>query len=143
MKGFINNLKMLGKSPSELTKKFMTDFTDWNTLAWAASKQERESGKRTGKAMAFANESYKEVIVKYCEPGYKYQPISLGSRSAYDPEKHSIVAEEIDGNLATVHTERVESNCKTINEFKFKKNGRRWYLTGIEYVDDQERYQSL
>ncbi len=130
------------RTPSEITKSYMSDYKTWNDLAQSQYEEEGEKEK----AKREIEEAYQQLITKYCQAGKKHQPLAFGSESIHHPEHEKIISEKIKGNKAIVKTEYKKSEPVKITdhyEYHFIKIGSQWFLEEVYYVDEDGKYEGL
>lgn len=128
-------------SPEQITLAFIQDFKSWNDYAYSL----RVSG--VERAMSKAEESYDDLIDKYCPESYTRQPIAFGSESDHDPVNETIQGFDLDGNRATVHTKHERRlgglDLSNFYDYSFERVGGRWYLVSVAVVIDGEKHEGL
>lgn len=129
-------------APRYLVQSFIADYQQWNDQAYRLSESEIEY---TGEAMKMAEDLYwKNIISKYCRPGFKGQPIAFGSESSHDSEREVIITEEIEGSISIITTKHTSSTGFVADyEYRLTKNNGRWYLEAVDYVDADGKYPGL
>ncbi|MCE2995334.1 MAG: hypothetical protein ACK5RG_20510 [Cyclobacteriaceae bacterium] len=128
------------RSPSDITKSFIADYKIWNDQAHSLYEREKE------KADKAVEDTYQQLIIKYCQTGKKHQPLAFGSESIHHPEHEKIISEKIKGNKAIVKTEYKKSEPVKITdhyEYHFIKINKQWYLEEVYYVDEDGKYKGL
>ncbi len=128
------------RSPSEITKSFIADYKIWNDQAHFLYEKEKEKSDKT------VEDTYQQLITKYCQEGKKHQPLAFGSESIHHPEHEQIINEKIKGNKAIVKTEYKKSEPVKITdhyEYHFIKINNQWYLEEVYYVDEDGKYEGL
>ena len=128
-------------SPEGRVRSFLRDYRDWNARA----------AKRFGKAYDEAMElridrEYDELVARYCPPAAERQGIVYGTDPAFDPGATRIVAVSTGDAQAVIRTAKrmhPESDSYHVHEFDLALQGARWLLTGIYYIDGDERLPVL
>lgn len=129
-------------TPKSLVLSYIHDFNQWNDEAYRLSEAEvKYTGEATKKAQALYQAN---IITKYCQQGFKGQPIAFGSHSNHDSEREEIITEIIDGDNAVITTKHTDDQGFVADyEYRlFKKNGR-WFLGAVDYVDPDGKYPGL
>lgn len=127
--------------PAALVRAFMADYLAWNDRAFG----DDENGFSV-ESMERADADYRTLLERYCRPGFRGEPISYGSHSAHDPAREVIVSVDTHGDTAVVTTRHTATHPSTFisdHEYRLAREGGRWYLEEIFYVDGEERYPSL
>lgn len=125
-------------TPDSLVKSFQADYLSWNNYALKA-----DSAHKSIKAMELAEDSYKKLLSKYTQPGFKGEPIAYGSESGHDPQKEKIISSVRTGDNAIVRTEFSRPYYSPIYEYHLVNAQGCWYLNQVYLVDDNGHYPSL
>jgi hypothetical protein len=128
-------------TPEALVVAFVRDYFDWNNRAAATMKQ--PSDQAIGQRI---QQEYQALLHEYCPPGFKGEPLSYGSHSSHHPSTTRIVATTVGATSTVVRTQIPMAWSSTsfhTHEFELLFRESRWFLTGIFYIDGQERLPSL
>ena len=126
-------------SPVALVQAFITDYYNWNARAIA-----RDATEEALAAMDASEEDYAAVLVPYIRKGFVGQSIAYGTESAHDPALERIVSIEEALGAAIVRTETLgRSGFAHHYEYELSKNGGRWYLNEVWYVDADGKFRGL
>jgi hypothetical protein len=128
-------------SPEEITLAFIRDFKEWNDYAISLDDRYDEKSRRN------IGKTYDEIILKYCRESLQYQPLAYTSDSGHDPEKEKILSIDQNENETIVYTRHekiiADVDLSSFYEYRFEKEGDRWYLVSVVVVINDERYESL
>lgn len=123
-------------TPESVVLAFMADYTDWNRRAY-----ERADADPGG---AIAQAEYRELLRKYCRPGFSGKLIAFGSESSHDPAREAILSMATRGETAIVRTRLTKRyNLTSEYEYHLTFEDGRWYLDEIYFVDEEGKWESL
>ncbi len=132
---------MQNAQPQELVLQFIEDYFEWNSQAV-------ELGGRHFKLSpddhVRIEQDYRKLLDKYCRPGFQGEPIAFGTESSHNPDKEVIVSQAIDDSEAAITTRHTDQfGFETEHEFRFEREGSRWFLVAVDYIDGGEKYPGL
>ena len=133
--------KDLPRSPEEIVRSFIRDYYAWNNRAAATIGKPRDAG-----TYERIQQEYKDILTRYCPPGFRGEPLAYGSHSTHHPEKSVIVAVEVLDASARVRTQKpmdATPNAVHTHEFDLQRRDGRWFIIGVFYIDGKERLPSL
>lgn len=87
-----------GLSPREIAEHYMADHTTWTAYAM------EEHAHGDSEARWNQQQSYDNLIVRFCGPDKQYQGVTFGSDAPFDPAQTTITAERVDGDRAFIDT---------------------------------------
>ncbi|MBC7815313.1 MAG: hypothetical protein IAG10_00270 [Planctomycetaceae bacterium] len=114
---------------------FIKALHDWEVEAYALGKKGDRDTPRS---------RYKTLIREWCCPEVVPQPCSYGSDPSHHPERERLIAVCVETNGCIVKTKHTNANGFTSDhEYHLKRDGDRWLIENLMYVDDEGSYPSL
>jgi hypothetical protein len=131
------------REPRLLVAEFIREFQRWNDRANddASARPDEETDWK-----AIDAEWMDRVIGRFCRPGFRAGPIAFGSDSRHHPEREEILSADVSGDRATVKTRAaVPILADRYNQYEYEltRDGGRWYLEQLFYVDEEGRWPEL
>ena len=126
----------LPAEPAQIAQQFVADYERWNTYAWSAYQSDSYDER--------PQRSYLELIAHYCGPAKKPQLPAFGTVSTFSAENCSIGSARADGGKCTVPvTAPDQTGFDAAFEFDFVRDGDRWWLEEVYYLDEYENNARL
>lgn len=114
---------------------FIKALHDWEVEAYALS----EKGDRDTVRL-----SYKSVIQQWCCPDVVPQGCSYGNDPSHHPEREQLIAVCFGASGCVVKTKHISSSGFASDyEYHLRRDGDRWLIENLMYVDDEDSYPSL
>lgn len=130
------------KTPQQIVLAFIEDYFNWNALATRLCDKEEHAD--DGDPLDKAEQKYQELIGRYCLPGFEAEPIAFGTESSHDPALEVIVEAHIHQDTAIIKSKHTNaSGFISDYEYRLTRQGDRWYLDAVNYIDDEGSYPSL
>ncbi|MEJ6389707.1 hypothetical protein [Gymnodinialimonas ulvae] len=120
--------------PTERTRRFMADHTQWNTYAM------EEAAFEDSEARWNQGQSYDGLILRHCGPAKTYQGLAMASESPHDPAAETVTDERIEGDRAFVDTHFQNPRFDHLShdyQYEFARDGAGapWQLVELWYRD--------
>lgn len=130
--------------PVALVRAFIADHYRWNGEAQDRQSRAGRSDAAQQAAMEWARSHYAKLLGKYCRPGFAGQPIAFGTPPLHDPEREEVVSGRPLGDRCLVRTRLTDEDGDTDKfEYRLVREGGRWFLVSVKYVDEDGRWESL
>jgi hypothetical protein len=124
--------------PKFVVEAFIADYLAWNDKAYVESKTSDENR---------AEADYQKLLARYCRPGFTGEPISFGSDSSHGPLNETVVSVTTEGDSSIVKTRHIQDidSFQFLSDYEYhlSREGDRWYLDRVFYVDAQGKYDCL
>jgi hypothetical protein len=132
------------QDPESIVKSFIADYYRWSERATEFCKARGMEG------MLKADVEYTELLSRYCRPDLDRQAIAFNSPPMHDPETESIHDVVTEGERTIVKTTNTtpsgfQDGFENEDDFEYffvLRNGK-WFLEGLDYIDDEGRYPCL
>lgn len=127
-----------GMAPEDVVRAFNADYKRWNDYAFMMSDD--------GQGMDAAESAYGKLVARFCPPGIKHEPVAFGSDSSHDGGD-VILGTELGTDSCIVRARHAQpsgnSSFESDYEYHLQREGSRWYLTNVFYVDGAGKYEAL
>jgi hypothetical protein len=138
------SIKNLPLEPDEVVRAFLIEYTQWNDASFARYQE----GGDPWVAIDEAEQTYQQLLDKFCRPGFAGEPVSYSSHSSHDPELETIEDVRVSGASAVVETLKVElpniPGAVSRREYRLSFDEGRWYIEAVDFIDaDGSKYPGL
>jgi len=119
--------------PESIVKSFIADYWRWSDRAKALI--EKDS---SWESFELVDAAYTELLDRYCRPGFRGKNIAFGSPSMHDPTTETIREVIIINTEAVVKTTNTDDDgFESDYEYSLSLDNGRWFLEGLDYIDDE------
>ena len=119
--------------PESIVRSFITDYCRWSDRANALT--EKDSSLET---FELIDAEYSELLDRYCRQGFRGKNTAFMSPSMHDPKTETIREVIINDSEAVVKTTKTdEDGFESDYEYSLSLDNGRWFLEGLDYIDDE------
>ncbi len=133
-------------TPEKIVMSFISDYRDWNDRSYRIEKPRLRFWLYGFYEHRFerSEKAYRKLLDKYCGPDFEGQCITYGTHASHHPDREKIQSTKVTGDKATVKTIMVDVHGMDWEyEYRLKKEGDRWLLIALNYLDGNQKHPEL
>ena len=116
-----------------IVRSFITDYCQWSDRANALTEKDR-----SWETYKLIDAEYTELLDRYCRPGFRGKNVAFGSPPMHDPKTETIREVIIHNSEAVLKTTNTDDGgFQSDYEYSLSFDNGRWFLEGLDYVDDE------
>ena len=119
--------------PESIVRSFIADYYRWSERATARCEKDPSL-----ESVDVVDAEYGDLLKQYCRPDFRGKNTAFASPSMHDPKTETIREVTINNTQAIVRTMNIERwGFERNYEYSLVLDNGRWFLEGLDLIDDE------